>query len=154
MDKQNASSPGGVPRRDFLVKAATVAAAAAAAPLLRAPVYGQNQAPSANVAGANARIAVAYIGTGKQGLTHVRLQKADVQKNNIVQAAACDLYQKRLDDARKLIGLEEKDCYRDHRRLLERNDIDAVVISTVDNWHAQCSMTRWRPENTSFAKSP
>lgn len=147
-------SSTGDSRRSFLRKAATLAAASGVTPLLKTPVYGQNQAPSANVAGANERIAVAYIGTGKQGLTHVRLQKADGQKNNIVQAAACDLYQKRLDDARKLIGLEEKDCYRDHRRLLERNDIDAVVISTVDNWHAQCSIDALEAGKHVFCEKP
>ncbi len=92
------------------------------------------------VLGANDRINVAYIGTGKQGMNHVRSQKKFASENNIVQAAACDLYQSHLDDARKHIGLAEKDGVRDHRRIMDRKDIDAVVISTVDTWHADVAI--------------
>jgi len=141
-------------RRSFLRKAATLAAAVGGTPLLRAPVYGQNQAPSANVAGANERIAVAYIGTGKQGMTHIRLEKEDAQKNNIAQVAVCDLYQKHLDEAAKFLGLDAKDCYRDHRRMLERKDIDAVVLSPVDNWHAQCSIDALEAGKHVFCEKP
>ncbi len=144
----------GETRRSFLRKSVTLAAAAGATRILKTPVYGQDQSPSANVTGANNRIAVAYIGTGKQGLTHVRLEKEDAQKNNIVQVAACDLYQKHLDDAKKLIGLEDKDCYRDHRRMLERKDIDAVVIAPVDNWHAQCSIDALEAGKHVFCEKP
>ncbi|HPY30589.1 MAG TPA: Gfo/Idh/MocA family oxidoreductase [Verrucomicrobiota bacterium] len=145
---------GGESRRSFLRKTATLAAAGSVASFLKTPVYGQDQAPSVNVAGANERIAVAYIGTGKQGLTHVRLQKDGAQKNNIVQVAACDLYEKHLHEARTMMGLGEDDCYRDHRRLLERNDIDAVVISTVDNWHAQCSIDALEAGKHVFCEKP
>lgn len=144
----------GETRRSFLRKTVTLATAAGAARFFSPPVYGQNQSPSANVLGANNRIAVAYIGTGKQGMTHIRLEKADAQKNNIAQVAACDLYQKRLDEAAKLIGLEAKDCYRDHRRMLERKDIDAVVLAPVDNWHAQCSIDALEAGKHVFCEKP
>ncbi len=127
-------------RRAFLRKAATLAAAVSTPGLLKTPVYGQNQAPSVNVLGANNRIAVGYIGTGKQGMNHLRTQKDIAAEANIVQAAVCDLYEKHLQAARAFLGLKQSDAFRDHRRLLERKDIDAVVIATVDNWHAQCSI--------------
>ena len=47
MDNNSTSPSSALPRRDFLKKTATAAAAVAATPLLRTPVYGQNQAPSA-----------------------------------------------------------------------------------------------------------
>jgi hypothetical protein len=58
---ENKTNPpsSALPRRDFLKKTATAAAVVAATPLFRTPVYGQNQAPAANVAGANSRIQVA-----------------------------------------------------------------------------------------------
>ena len=36
----------------------------------------------------------------------------------------------------KRLGLDEKNIYQDYRRLLERKDIDAVVIASPDHWHA------------------
>lgn len=128
-------------RRDFIKKTAAAAASVAAVSTFRTPVYGQNQAPSAGrVIGANDRLVVGYIGTGSQGSAHIRHQKADAASNNIVQAAVCDLYKKRLGAAQKLIGLQDADTYLDHRKLLERKDIDAVTIATVDNWHAQVAI--------------
>lgn len=127
-------------RRQFIKKTAGVAAVVSTANALKTPVYGQQQAPSANTAGANNRISVGYIGVGNQGTAHLRHQKTHAAANNIAQAAVCDLWQKRLDAARTFLGLSEGDAYRDHRKLLERKDIDAVVISTVDNWHAQVTL--------------
>src|SRR5580765_474647 len=128
-------------RRSFIKKAATVAATVATTNLIKTPVYGQNQAPSTGrVIGANDRIAVAYVGVGGQGMAHVRSQKTHAQENNIVQAAVCDIYQKRLDAARAFAGLDESSAYHDHRKLLERKDIDAIVVATVDNWHADVAI--------------
>src|SRR5512145_2472181 len=130
---QNETPTGGETRRSFIKKAATVAATVASTNVLKTPVYGQSQAPSTGrVLGANDRINVAYIGTGKQGMEHVKLQKKFAQDNNVSQVAVCDLYQKHLDQAREYTGVKESDAFRDHRKLLERKDIDAVIVATVD----------------------
>jgi len=155
MNTESADTPqSGESRRSFLRKTAALAAVASTPAIFKAPVYGQNQAPSANVAGANNRIAVGYIGTGKQGMEHVRSQKKFAKENNIVQAAACDLYEKHLAGAKDYIGLQDEGGFADHRRLLERKDIDAVVISTVDNWHAQCSIDALEAGKHVFCEKP
>jgi len=146
---------GGENRRAFIKKAATVAAAVGSTRFFGGPVYGQNQAPSTGrVLGANDRIAVAYVGTGKQGMEHVKLQKKYAQENNIVQVAVCDLYQRHLDESRSYLGLKEPDAYRDHRKLLERKDVDAVVVATVDNWHAQVSIDALQAGKHVFCEKP
>lgn len=127
-------------RRSFLKKTATLAAAAATPALLKTPIYGQNQAPSANVAGANNRIVLGVIGTGKQGTYHLQKIKPLMAQWNIAVGAVCDVYQKHLDGARTFAGLPEKDAYRDHRRLIERKDIDAILVTAVDNWHGPCTL--------------
>lgn len=154
MKSEFATPQGGETRRSFIRKTATLAAAASTTNLLKTPVYGQSQAPSANVIGANNRIAVGYIGTGKQGMEHVRSQKKYAQENNIVQATVCDLYAKHLEAAKSFIGLKDADGFSDHRRLLERKDIDAVVIATVDNWHAQCSVDALETGKHVFCEKP
>jgi predicted dehydrogenase len=138
--KQEANTPqdGGATRREFLKKSTLAAAAVAtSANIFKTPVYGQDQAPSpGSVVGANSRLVVGYIGTGSQGMAHVRTQLAGAAANNIVQAAACDLSETRQQDAKKCIG-DGCALFKDFEKLLERKDIDAVTIATVDHWHCR-----------------
>jgi predicted dehydrogenase len=59
-----------------------------------------------------------------------RLRRGEV---NI--AAVCDIDDKRLQNASRTAG-PQADCYRDYRYVLDRKDIDAVIIATPDHWHA------------------
>ena len=49
--------------------------------------------------------------------------------------AVCDVYQPRIDNAQAECGSNPKG-YQDFRKLLEDKNVDAVVISTPDHWHA------------------
>jgi predicted dehydrogenase len=145
----------GESRRSFLKKTATVAATVAGGSLFKTPVYGQNQAPSAGrVIGANDRIAVAYVGVGGQGMAHIRSQKEHAKENNIVQTAVCDVYQKNLQKARTFLELGDADAYTDHRKLLERKDIDAICVATVDNWHAQVAVDSMEAGKHVYGEKP
>src|SRR5512138_2098179 len=98
MDKNITPSPAGLPRREFIKKTATAAAAVAAtAPFLKTPVYGQNQAPSTGrVIGANDRIAVGIIGVGFGiGMNHFTGIQEKSSENNAFVAAGCDVFSKR-----------------------------------------------------------
>ncbi len=139
MEQKNNPVTGQDSRRDFIKKTATAAAAVAATGFLKTPVYGQNTAPSANVAGANNKITVGYIGVGGQGMAHVRSMKGHSSKSNIEQVAVCDVWQKRVAGAKQFIG-GRCEGYDDYRKLLDRKDIDTVCIATVDHWHARCSV--------------
>ena len=142
-------------RREFIKRTAAVAAVATGENLFKTPIYGQNQAPAlGRIIGANNRINVAYIGTGKQGMEHVKLQKQFAQENNIAQVAVCDLYERHLDQSRDFVGLKSADAYRDHRKMLERKDIDAVLVATVDNWHAQASIDALDAGKHVFCEKP
>jgi predicted dehydrogenase len=133
---------GGETRRDFIKKTATAAAAVAATGLLRTPVYGQSTAPSAGrVIGANDRIAVAIIGLGTGiGQNHLEGIHQNAAANNVVVAACCDLFNRRRDWGKAKASLKEADVFSEYRKLLERNDIDAVLVATHDPWHAQISI--------------
>jgi len=125
-----------LPRRQFIKQTATVAAAVASTRLIKSSVYGQSQAPSANVTGANNRIAVGFIGVGGQGFNaHVRQVKTHATENNVALAAVCDVFQKRVNAAKDFIGGDCK-TYNHYPKLLEQKDIDAVVIATHDPMHA------------------
>src|SRR5947207_10876491 len=102
MDNKETPSPRPLPRRDLIQTPAAAAAAVAATPFLRTPVYGQNQAPSANVAGANNRIAVAVVGVGFGiGQNHLVGIHEKRNENNAVVAAACDVFNKRRNFAKE-----------------------------------------------------
>jgi hypothetical protein len=137
MENNSPTSSAGLPRRDFIKKAATAAAAAAATPFVKTPVYGQNQAPSANVLGANDRIEVAVVGVGFGiGQNHLIGIHEKSKENNTVVAAACDVFNKRRGFAKEKAERKDADLYDDHRKLLERKDITGVLIATHDPWHA------------------
>ncbi len=163
MDQNNQpSSAGAETRRNFIKKAATAAAVVAATNPFKTQVYGQNSAPSAGrVVGANDRIAVGYIGIGGppsncpgMGLAHVDSQKSHASENNIAQAAVCDLYKNRNDIAKEHIGGSEVTAFDDYRKLLERKDIDAVVIATHDVWHARCAIDAMQAGKHVYLEKP
>lgn len=131
-------------RRDFIKHAATATAVVATVNLFKTPVYGQNKAPSANVIGANNKIVVGHIGVGGQGMAHVRTAKGQAADANIVQAATCDVSKHRTAEAKAFI---EKDnasakvqAYDDYKKVLDRSDIDAVFVTTVDHWHTKIAV--------------
>ena len=84
------------------------------------------------VLGANDRVQVGFIGYGLIGAQHVYDFK---NQHDVDLAALCDVYQPRLEEGLAACGPRAKG-YRDFRRLLDDRDIQAVVISTPDHWHA------------------
>lgn len=155
MEQSASSSPSGVPRRDFIKKAATAAAAIAATSVLKTPVYGQTQAPSANVAGANNRIAVGIVGIGFGiGQNHLVGIHDKGNENNTVVAAASDVFNKRRKFAQDKAELKEADVHDDYRKILDRKDIDAVLIATHDPWHAQISIEAMEAGKHVYCEKP
>ena len=93
--KDKNQSAGSETRRSFIKKAATAAAVATTPSLFTTPVYGQNQAPSANVAGANDKLVLGVVGLGGQGSLHLRNFLAMKDEKNLAIGAVCDLWTKR-----------------------------------------------------------
>ena len=138
MKKKKASQ---LSRREFIdksIKASAVSSAALAFPtILPSCVFGEN-APSN-------RINVGAIGTGRISRGHDMKEVWGYDYANLM--AVCDVDSKRADDAKKLVDgvySEQKgkayngtSVYTDYRELLNNPDIDAVLISTPDHWHAK-----------------
>jgi predicted dehydrogenase len=147
---------GGDNRRSFLKKASTAAAAVAAVNPFKTPVYGQNQAPApGRVIGANDRIVVGLIGIGRGiGQTHMKHIHSRAGENNTVIGAVCDVWTQRRDSAAQHCGLASKDAYTQHEKLLERKDIDAVVVATHDVWHAPISIDAMNAGKHAYCEKP
>ena len=144
MSTENNSLGSVASRREFLKSATAATALVAATGIVKTPVYGQNQAPSANVLGANSRINIGHIGVGGQGMAHVSQMKPKHGDNNTQSVAVCDVSKHRQEFAKAKIldgnAGAKVDTYGDYRKLLERKDIDVIVCSTVDHWHTKVSV--------------
>jgi len=88
--------------------------------------------PASRVLGANDRVRVGMIGAGARGqeLLHQVLGLSNAQVVAIV-----DAYSRRREEAAALVPHVE--TLDDHRRLLERHDIDGVIVATPLHLHAQ-----------------
>ena len=88
------------------------------------------------IAGANDRVQVGFIGYGLIGAQHVFDFK---NQPDVDMAAMCEVYEPRLEQGVAACGGHPKQ-YRDFRKLLDDRDIQAVVVSTPDHWHALLAM--------------
>src|SRR5579871_6739789 len=102
----------GMRRRSFLAGAAALAARKALS--------------------ANDVVRVGLIGCGTRGRYVAGLM---AQAPNVEFAAVCDVYGANRERAKEWAG-SRADAYGDFRRVLERKDIDAVLVATPDHWHA------------------
>lgn len=96
----------------------------------------QTAAAAQNTVGANDRITLGIIGCHGMGSHNMNqlMNKAGVEV-----VALCDVDESRIQ--KDFNAVEKKygrkpEVYKDFRKLIERKDIDAVVISTPDHWHA------------------
>jgi len=129
-------------RRTFL-KSSTVAGAGVA--------LGLDTAFLGTAQGANEKVRLGMIGVGNRG---TQLLDACLKQNDVEIVALCDVYdpyltrnyadvEQRVRDAAgdRIPRMGEKfgpkvARYKDFRQVLDRKDIDAVVIATPDHWHA------------------
>lgn len=84
----------------------------------------------------NDQINIALIGAGGMGSSDTNTA---LQIPGVKLVAVCDLYDGRLQDAKKKWG---NDIFltKHYKDILQRKDVDAVIIGTPDHWHRQISI--------------
>lgn len=83
------------------------------------------------VLGANDRIGLALIGAGDRGRYVLNLFRKDAA---IDLVAVCDVYGTLVDTVRKQVPTAQ--AFEDHRKVLERKEVDVALVATPDHWHA------------------
>ncbi len=98
----------------------------------------------------NDKIRIGTIGMGIMG--HNDSESA-LKVPGVELAAVCDLYTGRLDRAKEKFG-NEIICTRDYRELLNRKDIDAVIIATSDHYHARIATDALKAGKHVYCEKP
>jgi predicted dehydrogenase len=91
------------------------------------------------ILGANDRINIGLIGAGGRGrdLLAWAIKTGQQETTNAAVVAVSDVYGKRLKMAKETAKC---DGHLDYRELLQRKDVDAVIIATPDHWHARMAI--------------
>jgi predicted dehydrogenase len=109
----------------------------------------------AGAVAANDKVVVAHIGLGSMGNSHLRWF-ANLPEVEI--AALCDLDETRLAGAMDSLKAIHPDtrakAYSDFRRILERDDIDAITCATPDHWHAQIANLAFQAGKDVYGEKP
>ncbi len=138
-------------RRRFLHTSLTASAGLLVVP--RTYLFGQQTPPSR-------RITVGQIGCGRMGMEDMR----STMKHDLCRmVAVCDLDSKRLEAARKTVEQYYMDkgekrvevgAYRNYRELLGRPDIDAVIVTVPDHWHALVALDAVLADKDVYVQKP
>ena len=141
-------------RRSFLKKSILGSAAFSAL-----PAFGQSNSidrlllsrtyPEMNFS-SNDQINLALIGSGIQGIYDTT---SALRVPGVKLVAACDLYTGRLDRAKELWG-NEIFVTRDYREILNRDEIDAVIIATPDHWHKTITIDALKAGKAVYCEKP
>ena len=144
----------GKTRRSFLKKATLGSAAITSAPLVFASSYQQKLILSRDYRDENFshndQINLGLIGSGIQGIYDTT---AALKVDGVKLVAVCDLYTGRLDRAKELWG-DHIAVTRDYRELLERKDIDAVIVATPDHWHKKITIDAMKAGKAVYCEKP
>ncbi|MCF7668443.1 MAG: Gfo/Idh/MocA family oxidoreductase [Verrucomicrobia bacterium] len=156
-----------VSRRTFLNKSLSALGASALAPMiLPSSVLGRG-----GMIPPSERVTMGFIGIGTQGRGHLLggawtyLTGGYTGRDDVQVLAVCDVWRDRRDDACRRVNEhysntrgqgEYKPCkaYNDFRRLIERDDIDAVLIATPAHWHATMAVMAMAAGNDVYCEKP
>ncbi len=140
-------------RRKFLQQIGSAGLLAAASPL--AGFAAAEQAEERMIRytkkiSANDKVSLAVIGFGIQG--HGDLSTA-LKVPGVELAAVCDLYTGRLENAKELYG-QNIFTTKNYHEILDRKDVDAIIIATSDHWHARITKEALKKGKALYCEKP
>src|SRR5262249_6614401 len=143
---------GKIGRRNFIK---TTLAAAGAVAGTDAVGSAKGALNAGNILGSNEQLAVGVIGCGGQG----RWNMTDFsQQPDVPIVALFDRYEGSLQRTflDKNLGLDpaKVGTSKDFRRILDRKDIDVVLISTPDHWHALPAIMACQADKDVYVEKP
>lgn len=137
-------------RRDFLKKLAASSAALGVAPSAFGSDAKTLEAPEPPSFAANDRIQIATIGMGIIGFVDTRTA---LEIPGVELVAAADCYTSRLARAKEVFG-DDLFTTQDYREVLERSEVDAVLVCTPDHWHSKISRDAMEAGKDVYCEKP
>lgn len=98
---------------------------------------GMSAASYSRIVGANERLNIGVIGCGGMSNAHMKALLQMKKSDNIDITAVCDVYTKRLDQAKELTKAQ---AFKNYQDILENKNIDYVLIGTPEHWHYQMTV--------------
>jgi len=98
----------------------------------------------------NDKIRLVVIGFGIQG--HGDLATA-LKVPGVELAGVCDLYSGRLQNAKELYG-DQIFTTKNYHEVLDRSDVDAIIIATSDHWHARITKEALKKGKAIYCEKP
>ena len=139
-------------RRSFLKKFAALSALTASS--LPAIVLDQQQKTFLNrtvrTLSPNDRLQIATIGMGIIGFIDT---VTALSVPGIELVAACDLYDGRLVHTKEVFG-DQVTTTRDYKEIIDRSDVDAILICTPDHWHARIAIDALKAGKHVYCEKP
>lgn len=136
-------------RREFIKVATSSAVAATTVTGISQPVAGATETERISFS-PNDQLQIATVGVGIRGFIITR-EAVDIPGVKLVAAADC--YDARLARVKEVFG-DEVFTSRDYREILERSDVDAVLIATSDHWHAQIAVDAMKAGKDVYCEKP
>jgi len=100
--------------------------------------------------GPNDKIRVATIGMGIMGFNDTRTA---LSCPGVELVGCCDLYTGRLEHAKEVFGANIFTT-RNYHEILDRKDVDAVIIATSDNWHSIIAIAAMHRGKAVYSEKP
>ena len=136
----------GISRRKFLKQVGTVS--------LFLPAWAKS-AYAQKKSSANDRIALGFIGLGGQGGGH---HAGFLNDSQVQVLAVCDVFADHRNRAKmrtdEKYGNQDCAAYNDFRELLDRKDIDAVLVATPDHWHTRINISACEAGKDVYSEKP
>jgi predicted dehydrogenase len=135
-------------RRRFLQTTAAASAVFAAPYFIPARAFGANE-----------RVNLGFIGVKNRGMQNMdgfKVLGKDAGKHGCVAAALCDVDSNVLASAATKVEQagNKPQVVGDYRQMLDRKDLDAIVVSTPDHWHALMTIDACRSGKDVYCEKP
>jgi predicted dehydrogenase len=141
-------------RRSFIKKAVGSALLSTTVPSLFSKpgkvIELRNEPLSTKKYGPNDQVNIAVIGMGIMGFSNA---ESSLKIPGVKLIGVCDLYTGRLDHSKEVFG---NDIFvtKDYKELLDRKDIDAVIVATSDHWHDRISIEAMNKGKHVYCEKP